>query len=119
MRLALITVIALFVWSGSVSLKVKPSTQSTDPTPPLCLAARNGAPLLQTMSRGTISGIHDNGRELIIGIPGNWADFPPEDQKSTIHRIHCYAKELNRQIQFLHIPKPAASGYEPSLPSNR
>lgn len=112
MRLALIIVITFFLWSGSVSLKVKPQTKSAEPTPAVCLDTRNGEPLLQTMSKGTISGIHDNGRELIIGIPGNWADFTPEDQKTTIHQVHCYAKELNRQLQFVHTPKTAASAYE-------
>ena len=112
MRLALIIVITFFLWSGSVSLKVKPPTKSAEPTSAVCLDTRNGAPLLQTMSKGTISGIHDNGRELMIGIPGNWADFTSKDKKTIIHQAHCYAKELNRQLQFVHAPKPAPPVYD-------
>ncbi|MGD9849997.1 MAG: hypothetical protein AB7T38_01895 [Nitrospirales bacterium] len=67
------------------------------------------------MSNGTISGIHDNGRELIIGLPGNWADYSLEDKRTTIQQIHCYAKELHRQIQFVEIPSPDASLYDLTL----
>lgn len=109
MRLALIIVLSLILWSGSISLRVRPQTTLPEPSPSTCLELRNEGALLQTMRKGTISGIHDNGRELIIGIPGNWADFPLEDQKSTIQQIHCYARELNRQIQFLQSPGPDAS----------
>lgn len=106
MRIALIIVLTLILWSGSVSLRIKPQTINPDPTPSPCLNTRNGGPLLQTMSKGTILGIHDNGRELIVGIPGNWADFPLEDQKTTLQQIHCYAKELKRQLQFRETASP-------------
>ncbi|MDR4492993.1 MAG: hypothetical protein AB7P17_02200 [Nitrospirales bacterium] len=92
-------------------MKTKPQTNALEPSFPVCLDTRNGEPLLQTMNKGTILGIHDNGRELIIGIPENWADFPLDDQNTTMHWIQCYAKELRRQLQFVRTPMPTVSTF--------
>ena len=105
MRLPLIIILTLFLWSGSISIHFKPETKipshSRNTT---CQDSTNGDALLQAMHKGTIVGIHDNGNVLHIGIPGNWAAFPLEAQKSTIHHIQCYAKSLNRRLQYTHIP---------------
>ena len=108
MRLALIIVLALFLWSGSVYIRINPQAPPTSqPFPSTCQRSSNGQGLLQALHKGTIVSIHDNGRELHIGIPGNWAAFSLEDQKTTIHQIHCYAQELDRQLRYTHISTPA------------
>ena len=90
-----------------MSIHVKPSSTSpSQPSPSPCPESDNGQELLQALYKGTITSIHDNGRELHIGIPGNWAAFSLEDQTTTIHQIRCYAQELNRPLRYTHLPTP-------------
>ena len=102
MRYIIIFAISLFLWSGTISIKYpqQPSTVTASSGHTCTSNKSEGEQLLRYLERGTVSGIHDNGKVLTIGLPAKWRNFSIERQQQTYNTIACYAASLHRPFQF-------------------
>ena len=102
MRFAILLILAVFFWAGTVSIKYPrqfPAVTASSGNP--CSGQSHGERLLEYLKRGTITRIHDNGQILTIGLSLQWGDLSPSQQQKTYNSVVCYAQSQNRQFQFL------------------
>ena len=102
MRVTLFFILALFLWAGTVSIKYpQQSSTVTASSGPVCSGHDEGNQLMDTLKRGTITSIHDNGQILTIGLPPEWANVTASVQQHTYDTVACYAQSQHRPFQFL------------------
>lgn len=102
MRFALILVLGVFLWAGTVSIKYpqQPSSVTTS-SRQTCLGNSDGDRLLAYLKMGTITSIQDDGKILTIGLSPQWAGLSAKIKQKAYGTVACYAQSLHRQVQFL------------------
>ena len=102
MRNAFLILVALFIWSGSISIYFRP--QPILPSPSSQSSCSNpssyGEALMETLRRGNLIAIRDDGHVLTVGLSANWAALSTEEQQTTVYRVRCYAQSQNRQLHY-------------------
>lgn len=56
---------------------------------------------MESLTRGTITSIFDNGQILTIGLSPEWGKLPLNMQQQTYDTVVCYAQSQHRPFQFL------------------
>jgi hypothetical protein len=101
-RFALVLVLGVFLWAGTISIKYPQQTSTvTASSPQTCAGKSDGEHLLEYLKMGTVTSIQDNGRILTIGLSPQWANLPVSLQQKTYGTVSCYAQSLHRPFQFL------------------
>ncbi len=102
MRFVLFFILGVMLWAGTVSIKFpQQSSTVTASSGPTCSGQSDGERLMEFLTRGTITSIHDNGRILTIGLSPEWANLPPSVQQKTYDTVVCYAQSQHRPFRFL------------------
>ena len=102
MRFALLMILGLFLWAGTVSVKFPQQPSTVTPAPKnTCAGQSHEEHLLASLKMGMISSIHDNGQILTIGLSPQWEDLSSHTQQQTYNTVACYAQSQHRPFQFL------------------
>lgn len=102
MRFALFLILGVFLWAGTVSIKLPKHTSTvTASSKPNCSDQSYGDRLFAHLKTGTITEIHDNGRILTIGLSPQWTNLSPSLQQEAYDTVACYAQSQRRPFQFL------------------
>jgi len=102
MRFVLFLIFGVILWAGTVSIKFpQQSSTVTASSGPTCSGKSDGDRLMEFLTRGTITSIHDNGRILTIGLSPKWANLPLSVQQKTYDTVVCYAQSQHRPFRFL------------------
>ncbi len=102
MRTALLFVLGIFLWAGTISIKYpQQSTTVTASSGKSCVGKSDGDKLLAYLEVGTITNIQDDGRILTIGLSPQWVSFSPSIQQTIYSTIACYAQNQHRLFQLL------------------
>ncbi|MDH5428256.1 MAG: hypothetical protein OEZ57_09730 [Nitrospirota bacterium] len=102
MRFVIFSILGLFLWAGTVSIKYpqQPSTVTASQKP-ACQGDSEGDLLLAQLQKGTVTNIYDNGQMLTIGLPSNWIELSPGLKQEAYDAIACYAQSQRRLFQLL------------------
>ena len=101
MRNAFLILVALFIWSGSISIYFRPQPILPSPSSQSsCSNPSYGEELMESLQKGTLTAIRDDGRVLTVGLSANWAALSTEEQQTTVYRVRCYAQSQNRQLHY-------------------